>query len=266
MKIQQYHRATSLEDAYNVLMANPKNHILGGALWLKQLDREIETAIDLQDLKLDEISQSETHFRIGSMTTLYRLESAEALNEWCDQLVRSAMQHIMGVSFRHSATLGGSIMGRYAFSDLIGVFLVLEAELEFHKTGKMSLETFLHERKMPNDILVAIYIPKQKGKSFFKKVSNTRLDFAILNFAFFKTDDQLRIAIGSRPSIAMLAKETMAFINASGWNDDTKPQALELFMNEVSFGNNQRGSAEYRKQLAKVYFMRGVEEVMKGDC
>lgn len=262
MKIQQYHKATSLEDAYNVLNANTNNHILGGALWLKQIAKKIDTAIDLQDLNLAEIEQTESHFVIGSMATLARIERAPLLNEWCDQLLYNSMQHIMGVAFRHSATIGGSVFGRYAFSDLIGPLLVLDAEVEFYRAGKMSLEKYLGEKQLTGDILVAIYIPKQRGVSFFKKVSNTRLDFSVLNVAIFKNDQELKIAVGSRPGVAALAKETMKLINDNDWNTLDKETVVDTLLNELKFGNNQRGSESYRRQLAKTYVLRGIEEVM----
>ncbi len=265
MKIQQYHRATSLEDAYNVLHAGSNNHILGGALWLKQIAKEIDTAIDLQDLNLHEIEQTETHFIIGSMATLYRLETAQAVNEWCDQLIKNSMQHIMGVAFRNTATIGGSIIGRYAFSDLLGPLLVLNAEVEFYRAGKMTLEAFLNERRMPQDILVAVHIPKERGQSFFKKVSNTRLDFAVLNIAMFKSKKEIRIAFGSRPGVAALAKEAMKIINQTPSWQEQRETLINALLEELKFGNNQRGSEAYRKQLAQTYLIRGIEEVMHND-
>ena len=59
LRIQQYVKAQSLEEAYTLLTKNRNNQILGGMCWLKMEDRLIPCAIDLGDLGLDKIEESE---------------------------------------------------------------------------------------------------------------------------------------------------------------------------------------------------------------
>ena len=58
LRIQQYVKAQSLEEAYTLLTKNRNNQILGGMCWLKMEDRLIPCAIDLGDLGLDKIEES----------------------------------------------------------------------------------------------------------------------------------------------------------------------------------------------------------------
>ena len=53
--MQQYVKASSLDEAYTLLMKNRNHQILGGMQWLKMQDRVVPMAIDLQALHLDEI-------------------------------------------------------------------------------------------------------------------------------------------------------------------------------------------------------------------
>ena len=59
--IQNYVRAKSLEEAYE-LNQKKGNCILGGMLWTKMQNRMIQTAIDLCDLGLNEIEETEEEF------------------------------------------------------------------------------------------------------------------------------------------------------------------------------------------------------------
>ena len=69
IKIKDYVRVGSLEEAYEL---NQKKSacILGGMLWTKMGQRQVQTAIDLSGLGLDQIEESEEEFSIGCMVTL----------------------------------------------------------------------------------------------------------------------------------------------------------------------------------------------------
>ena len=114
IKIKDYVRVGSLEEAYEL---NQKRSacILGGMLWTKMGQRQVQTAIDLSGLGLDQIEESEEEFSIGCMVTLRQMEEHEGLNAYTDGAARESVQSIVGVQFRNLATVGGSIFGRFGF-------------------------------------------------------------------------------------------------------------------------------------------------------
>lgn len=57
LKIKQYVKAESLEQAYE-LNQKKTNRIVGGMLWLKMSTAQIQTAIDLSGLGLDQIEET----------------------------------------------------------------------------------------------------------------------------------------------------------------------------------------------------------------
>ena len=71
--IQKYIRAQSLEEAWQ-LNQNKRNRILGGMLWLRLGKGSVNTAIDLCDLGLNTIEETEEAFSIGAMATLRDIE------------------------------------------------------------------------------------------------------------------------------------------------------------------------------------------------
>ena len=129
IKIKDYIRAGSLEEAYEL---NQKRSacILGGMLWTKMGERQVQTAIDLSGLGLDQIEESEEEFSIGCMVTLRQMEEHEGLNVYTDGAARECVRSIVGVQFRNLATVGGSIFGRFGFSDVLTLFLALDTEVE----------------------------------------------------------------------------------------------------------------------------------------
>ena len=156
--IQNYVRAKSLEEAYE-LNQKKGNCILGGMLWTKMQNRMIQTAIDLCDLGLNEIEETEEEFSIGAMVSLRQLETDAGLNAYTQGAVRDAVKDIVGVQFRNLATVGGSIWGRFGFSDVLTVFLAMDTEVELFQGGRIPLKDFA-EKKQDRDILVRLIVKK----------------------------------------------------------------------------------------------------------
>ena len=130
--VKNYILADSLEQAYELKQKSRNNVIIGGNLWLKMGQRNIQNAIDLSPLGLNRIEEEENGFRIGCMVTLRQLEVHEGLNQAFGEIFRDALRHIVGVQFRNVATVGGSIFPRFGFSDVLTAFLTCDTEVELY--------------------------------------------------------------------------------------------------------------------------------------
>ena len=155
LKIKNYVKAESLEQAYEL---NQKRTacVLGGMVWLKMGNRVVTTAIDLSGLGLDTITETESEFVIGCMTPLRDLELHQGLHTYTKGAIRESLRHIVGVQFRNCATVGGSIWGRFGFSDILTCMMVLDSYVELYKGGTVSLEEFA-KMKYSRDILAVSY-------------------------------------------------------------------------------------------------------------
>lgn len=245
--IQNYVRAQSLEEAWQ-LNQKKLNRILGGMLWMRLGNGNVGTAIDLCDLGLNTIEETEECFSIGAMATLRDLEVHENLNAYTHNAVANAVKDIVGVQFRNMATVGGSIWGRFGFSDVLTVFLAMDSYVELYKGGIIPLEQFANMPK-DNDILVRLIVKKQPCKIVYSAVRNQRTDFPVLTCALSYMNGEYRASIGARPSRAVLIRS----------ND---PDGLASFVAEnVKTEGNTRGSAAYRTHLVKVLVDRSVKEL-----
>ena len=264
MKVNEYYRASSLDDAYRKLQEDPKNVILAGGLWIKKMGQSVNALVDLSTLGLDKISESKDEVVVGSMTTQREFENSPIIRNLFNDSIAFAVREVMGVNFRNLATIGGSIMGRFPFSDVICGLLPYDVSLEFYPEARMSLEEYLNYKGKYNAILVAVHIKKENGKGYFKKVKMTALDFPLINFAIAKVNGKYHIAVGARPSTAALAYKAMEYINGvSNPGKEDFEKAACIASEELTYLDNKDASKEYRLELTKVYVRRGLEEVSK---
>ena len=245
--IQKYVRAQSLEEAWQ-LNQNKRNRILGGMLWLRLGKGTVGTAIDLCDLGLDTIEETEEQFSIGAMATLRDIEMHAGLNAYTSGAIANSVKDIVGVQFRNMATVGGSIWGRFGFSDVLTVFLALDSYVELYKGGIVPLEEFAKMKK-DNDILVRLIVKKTPCKVVYSAMRNQRTDFPVLACAVSQMNGEYRASIGARPGRAMLVRRD----NAEGF-------AAFVAENTPTEGN-LRGSAAYRTHLTRVLVERSMNEL-----
>lgn len=241
LTIKDYVKVNSLEEAY-ALNQKKSAKVLGGTLWLKMGDRNLQTAIDLSKLGLDKIEETESEFKIGAMVTLRQIEKHEGLNNYTDGAVRECVRHIVGTQFRNCATVGGSIFGRFGFSDVLTCFLSMDAYVELYPTGLVSLEEFA-KSAYGNEILVSVIVKKKPMKIAYETLRNEATDFPVLAVAVSKWDEKYHVSVGARPARAVLVAEDTL--------EDYKAVAAKF-----TYGSNLRGSAEYRQYLAGVLVKR----------
>ena len=202
-------------------------------LWLKMTNMNIGTAIDLCDLGLDTIEETEEEFSIGCMTSLRQMEQHESLTAYTCGAFKKAVLDIVGVQFRNTATIGGSLYGRFGFSDVLTVLLSMDCYVELYPTGMVSLEEFA-AMKRTGDILVRLIIKKTPGKFTYEAMRAQRTDFPVLTAAASTLG---KLVIGARPMKAMVLP---------------LPKQGEEISTLVPTASNLRGSKEYRSHLVSV--------------
>lgn len=258
IRIQNYVRVESLDEAYR-LNQNKRSRILGGMLWLKMSNIFVNTAIDLSLLGLDQIEETEEEFSIGAMVTLRQLELHESLNAYANGVVAKAVHDIVGVQFRNMATVGGSIFGRFGFSDVLTVFLSMDTYVELHKRGIVPLEEFVKMEK-DRDILVRLIVKKRPGRFVYQAMRNQRTDFPVLTCAVSNLEGEYRAVIGARPAKARLLKDEQGLLNG-GVNEESAKAFAAFAAETLPTGSNVRGTAEYRTHLIRVLTRRALLEL-----
>lgn len=250
---REYVKVNSLEEAWE-LNQKRANVIAGGMMWLKMGNGQKGTIIDLAGLGLDQIEESEEEFSVGCMCTLRQIELDPGLEREFGGVFRESVRHIVGVQFRNGATVGGSVYGRYGFSDVLTCLLALDTYVELYKGGRIPLGEFA---RMPytRDVVVKIIVKKDKRQAAYASQRNTKTDFPVIACAVSRKADSWRIAVGARPEKA----EYICLDGTGKTAEELAREAAACF----SYGSNLRGSAEYRAHLAEVYIRRLAKELGK---
>lgn len=261
ISINNYVLATSLEEAYENLIKNRNNNILGGTSFLRMSNKKIHTAIDLSNLDLNYITETDTSIEIGAMTNLRTLETSSIINNHFNGILAKCVSHIVGVQLRNNVTIGASIFSKFGFSDLISALLVLDVDIHLFNKGVIKLKDFLEE-KPERDILVKIVIHKKDIKCTYLCLRNAHSDFPILNVALSVENNNWLISVGARPQCGSIATKASNYLSTHEINDDTIDKTSIIASDELIFGTNTRASKEYRQHICKILIQRGIKEVL----
>lgn len=258
--LQDIVQPATIKEAYEILMQEKNNTVLGGCAYLRLGSQNFNTAIDLTNLNLHYIQEQEEYFEIGAMATFRDIEKYAAFHESFSGMLPKAVNPIIGVQFRNIVTVGATVYAKYGFSNLITALLALETEVELYNGGRMALDVFL-SKPIPKDILTKIFIKKENRKAAYQCLRNSASDYPILNVAVSNLQDKWRIIVGARPQGAKTAVKASTELSKGIINEDDIEYAAQLAAEELAFGTNMRGTAEYRRELCKVLVKRAVMEV-----
>lgn len=239
MIIDKYIQPDCLDEAYHLLFDSPKARILGGGLFLRLQKIHIPLLIDCSKIISSDIQVDEV-ITIGAMTTLRDLERDERLPLG----LRQAVRQISGIGVRNVATIGGSICGRYPFSDINTALVAMNAQLNFYKKGTIAMRDFNATGLQENDILVDIIIkpPKFSRTAYYKKVYT---DFSVVNISVADHT----IAVGSRP-------KRPVFID----HVDYSLSSQEI-LKDVVFEDDFKASGAYRREICEARLTDIIQEM-----
>ncbi len=260
--IGNYVKAKTVEEAYELNQAR-NSRIMGGMMWMRLGNARVRTVIDLSDLGLDQIEETDHVFRIGAMCTLRQLEQCEGLKELYGDGIAESVRHIVGVQFRNQATVGGSIYGRYGFSDVLTALLALDTFVELYDGGTIRLSEFV-KRKPDKDLLLSVIVRKSKRKFHYESIRRTKTDFPVLTCAvvtgIVNGQESWYFSVGARPmKAALLEKQWEVPKDAA---EDVLADFAKQAASEFNYGTNMRGSAEYRQHLAEVLIRRAMSAIL----
>lgn len=261
LTIGNYVKVKTLEEAYELNQAR-NSRIMGGMMWMRLGNARVKTIIDMSELGLNEIEETDHVFRIGAMCTLRQLEEHEGLRKFYGDGIAESLRHIVGVQFRNQATVGGSIYGRYGFSDVLTALLALDTFVELYNGGTVRLSEFVN-RKADKDILVSVIVRKSKRKFRYESIRQTKTDFPVLTCSvvtgIYRGQESWFFSVGARP-------RKRPCLKSSGRSRKCYRRAAHRVAKRVAaeftYGSNMRGSAEYRQHLAEVLLRREMRSIL----
>lgn len=259
--IEEYAKPWSVAEAYALLTSGQNTAVVGGGVFMRLASRKVNTAVDLSRAGLNFIRETRDTVEIGAMTTFRELEQSKPLQSNFDGLIPKTVRNVGGVQLRNMVTVGGTVYGRYGFSELLTSLTVLDVQVVLHKNGTMLLPEFLAKGNL-KDILEKIVIAKQDLRSSYQVFRNTCGSLPILCVAASKLKGEYKIAVGGRPGGATLAREAMTRLNGNREMDGEIPAQIgEIAATELEFGSDRKAGAAYRRELCKTLVKRALMEV-----
>ncbi len=269
----RYAKPTSLEDAVALLGEGDWTILAGGtdfypALGSKPLRCNV---LDINALgELRGVTKTDQGIRIGALTTWTEILRADLLPGF--DALKQAAREVGSIQIQNCGTVAGNLCNASPAADGIPPLLILGAEVELASMGRtrqLPLGDFMRGNRktalVPGELLTAIYIPgaATDGRSAFLKLGSRR--YLVISIAMVAArivaDAEGRIvnaavAVGSCSEVAR--RLTNLENRLVGMPLDIDPCALieAETLDELSPIDDVRGSADYRREAARVLIAR----------
>ena len=179
------------------------------------------------------------------------------------EILHSAPLPADTISCFQENTVGGSIYGRFGFSDVLTAFLAMDTFVELYNGGTVRLSDFVN-RKQDKDLLLSVIVRKGKRQFRYESIRQTQTDFPVLACAtvtgIVHGQETWYFSIGARPMKAALLEKKWEIPR------DASEERIREYAQEVAssftYGTNMRGSAEYRQHLAEVLVRREISSIL----
>jgi 2-furoyl-CoA dehydrogenase FAD binding subunit len=236
-----------------------------------------EVLVDINGIKdLDYIREEGEALFIGALTRERDLELSSLVKEK-SPILAEAVSLIGHVPIRNRGTIGGSLVHADPSSELPTVICCLNGEMKVvGPSGERTLGpeefflTYLTTSLEPSEILVEVRIPTLPQNTAWSFVELTRRsgDFAIVGVAtlLFMGDDgvckEARIALGGVAPTPVRAEEAEELLSGQVITEALIKKAGEEAAEATETEPDYHASAEYRRDMARVFVQRGLREAL----
>jgi len=275
----EYHAPTTVSEAISLLknMNDPKV-LAGGQSLVPLMKLRLVSPANIVDIGrisgLSYVKKVKNHLLIGSMTIHHNVAASSIINKECKTLSEAA-SHIGDQQVRNRGTIGGTICHADPAADIPAAVVALNAEFKVAGPSKervIEAKDFFQDifttNLRQNEILIEVRVPvlpPRSGGTYVKLERGTG-DLAIVGVAAIMTldnagackDVRLGLAgVGSTPIRATKAEDVLKGQKPS---DDLVAEAGESACEMSNPTSDIRGSAEYKREMVKVYVRRAIKQ------
>lgn len=272
--VDDYIRAATSKEVLSLLKRHgEKARVVGGGTMLYEFEFRgllsgVTTLIDISRLGLDYVKGDSSGLRIGASTTFTdALGSRQVNSRPAYGALVDALRAIRPVQVRNMATMGGALSSGLPVLDLPPTSLALRAKVSLAgPRGRRTLDVedffvgFLETALKRGEFLTEVRIPRPPAHtgSAFQKLETNSVDWAILSVATAVTLQKgkvsnARIVLGGGVgAVPKRAGEAEAVIDTADPTEDAMRRAAEEASRSTEFTNDERASADYRRQVAKI--------------
>jgi carbon-monoxide dehydrogenase medium subunit len=264
-----YARAGSVDEAISMLGSHEDAKLLaGGHSLLPAMKLRVARPAMLVDIgrlgDLSYVREDGDTIAVGALTRHHDVANAEALQQLCP-IVAHAAGLIGDPQVRHMGTIGGSIAHGDPAGDMPSVLLALDAD--FVAQGPKGTRTIaasgfftsLFETALaPDEVLTEVRIPKATAGWSFMKFQRRAQDWAIVGVSAVRSNGGVHVGL---TNMGLTPLRAAGVEEAVGGGADPASAAARADEGTAP-PDDAFGSAEYRRELAKVLVRRALEEAM----
>jgi len=284
--IEKIYQATSVKDAINHLVADPKSIIIAGGSDVLISIREGKLAgCSLVSIyKLEELRgialNEDGSIKIGALTTFSHITKNEIIQKYIP-ILGEAVDDIGGPQLRNVGTIGGNISNGVTSADSASTLFALNAKLQIEGPegtrvipiseyyvgpGKVSLKN--------GELLTAIYITKENYENFtgnyIKYAMRNAMDIATLGCSVTcklsankDIIEEVHLAFGVAGPVPMRCPMAEEAIKGMEISDEMFNIFSEAAKNEVNPRSSWRASKDFRLQLVGELSKRALKESIR---
>lgn len=213
---------------------------------------------------------------IGALTKLRDIQGSETIAEQY-QAVCDAAHYVASNQIRCKGTMVGNICNASPSCDTAPVLIALGAEIRTERpegTSVMPVEKLFKGPKKMNlaagEIVTEIHIPerqKGQGAAYIKHAYRKAMDLAIVGVAASVVIENgickdAKIALGAVAATPIRAKAAEEILIGSELTEDVIDRAGKAAMDGCSPISDVRASAEYRKDMVRVFTKRAIKKAL----
>jgi aerobic carbon-monoxide dehydrogenase medium subunit len=271
----EYAAPGNLREALDLLAAENAKPLAGGMSLIPLMKLRLAAPEQLVDLgriaELNYIREEGGTLRIGATTTHYQVETSPLIRSKCP-LLSDTVAHIGDLQVRNMGTMGGSVAHADPSADYPAALLALEGRVKLvsaKSEREISLADFFVDTFTtalePGEIIREIIVPvedQSTGTSYHKVVQKAS-GFAIVGVAarVRKANGKIgmvRVGVTGLSGKAYRATNVEKVLEGTAATTADIEKASALVADGVDANADLHASANYRRQLARVYTARAL--------
>ena len=209
------------------------------------------------------INETAEFVELGASVVVTDLLESEVFNRLFPNLYKH-LKLVSSTPIRNMATLAGNFVNASPIGDMTAWFLALDAEIIFNSGREVALKDFyLGYKKLAkseDEFISKIRFRKDFNAFNFEKVcKRTYLDIASVNTAISlkmsgEKIEHAHVSVGGVFATPLYLRKTSNFLRGKQISDATISEAAAILQTEIAPISDVRGTAEYKRLLARQLF------------
>lgn len=275
LNLREIHKPKTLNDALDLLAQPETVALAGGTALISERRKDVRAVVDLNELGLSYIREQDNAIVMGSTTRLAEIVRSSRIRDAGNGIVAQAAQLSHAGILRNQATIMGTLLVEPA-GPLAAALGALDAQVMFvtgapeHSEGQIPLIDFLRVPAafLKGGIATAVIIPIHsiKRRSALETVGRTPRDKPIVSVcaALEIENGSVRaggVALGGVDVAVVRAVEAEHLLLNARVTDDLIERAVTVAVHVLTPPSDFRGSATYRREMARVLTRRALRAV-----